>query len=267
MQQEKVQAQKLWNKTPCGTGDYLKEHEYGSLAFFDEVRRHRYEVTDRWMPRTIDFGAARGKKLLEIGHGMGTDLLTFADNGAEVYGIDITQEHHRLAKLNFELHGRNCTIKLCDAAKIDFPSNYFDMVYSHGVLHHTPDIEQCISEAHRVLKPGGKFVLALYHTWSLPHLYMILRYGIGEGRLFKLGYSGLMASMEGGADGLTIKPMVKTYSKRQVIRLLKDFPKVELRLAHSAVGNYAPIRRFFPESLEQWLDRRVGWYVIASATK
>ena len=82
------------------------------------MRRSRYEVTDTWMPETIDFSIAKGKKLLEVGHGQGSDLLTFAEHGAEVYGVDLTEEHHRLATRNFALHGRPVTLKLCDAADL-----------------------------------------------------------------------------------------------------------------------------------------------------
>ena len=164
LQQEKLEAQKQWNANPCGSGTYLDGLEYGSKEYFDEVRRSRYEVTDTWMPETIDFSIAKGKKLLEVGHGQGSDLLTFAEHGAEVYGVDLTEEHHRLATRNFDLHGRPVTLKLCDAANLPFDSNFFDVVYSHGVLHHTPDTVRCISEIYRVLKPGGTMILGLYYT-------------------------------------------------------------------------------------------------------
>src|SRR4051794_39348912 len=93
----KQQAQRQWNATPCGTGVFLAPLARESLAWFDEVRRSRYEDTDRWMLEAIDFDIARGKRLLEVGHGMGSDLLTFCEHGAQVFGIDLTPEHHRLA--------------------------------------------------------------------------------------------------------------------------------------------------------------------------
>ena len=268
MNKDKLEAQKQWNATPCGTGDYLAGLKYGSLEFFDEIRRSRYEITDVWMKKTIDFDMARGKKLLEIGHGIGTDLLTFCEGGAEVHGIDITEEHHKLATLNFKEHNKNAVLKLCDSANIDFPSNYFDFVYSHGVLHHTPDTVRCISEAYRVLKPGGLLVLSLYHTYSAFHIFSKLLYeGLLLGKLRKLGYRGLMATVENGADGIKIKPLVKTYSKKELKVILSDFSEVDFKVAHFKREHIPAVDRFLPKFVEAWFEHYLGWYVIAFARK
>jgi ubiquinone/menaquinone biosynthesis C-methylase UbiE len=262
------EAQKHWNRTPCGTGAYLAGLEYGSLEFFEAIRHSRYEVTDPWMKRTIDFTCAQNKKLLEIGYGLGTDLLTFCEAGAEVYGIDITEEHHRLAKRNFALHGRQCVLKLCDCAAIDFPSEFFDVVYAHGVLHHTVHTVRGIAEAYRVLKPGGLFIVSLYHTWSAFHIFSkLLVEGILRGRLHTLGYHGLMATVENGADGIEIKPLVKTYTKGQLRLLLEDFSKVELKIAHFRRNHIPKIGKYLPVTLEKTLEPYLGWYVIAFAAK
>lgn len=268
MDKDKLEAQKQWNATPCGTGDYLSGLTYGSLEYFEAIRRSRYEITDTWMKKTIDFGMANGKKLLEIGHGIGTDLLTFCEGGAEVYGIDITEEHHKLATMNFKVHNRNCVLKLCDSANIDFPSNYFDYVYSHGVLHHTPDTVRCISEAYRVLKPGGRMVLSLYYKYSAFHIFsMLLFQGLIRGNLRKLGYRGLMSTLEHGADGVDIKPLVKTYSKKQLKYILADFSKVEFKIAHFKRDHIPVVGSLLPAFLERVLEPVLGWYVIAFATK
>jgi len=268
MNRDKFEAQKQWNNNPCGTGEYLHGIEYGSLEFFDAIRDHRYEVTDKWMKKIIDFSISRNKQLLEIGHGIGTDLLTFCEGGAAVFGIDIAEEHHKLAQRNFTLHGKTCVLKLCDGAEIDFPSNYFDYVYSHGVLHHTPDTVRCISEAYRVLKPGGKFILSLYHTYSAFHIFsMVIGNGFIKGKLFKLGYRGLMSTVEYGADGMSIKPLVKTYTKRKLRHLLSDFSRVEFKIAHFKREHIPNVGRLLPRCLEEGLEPYLGWYVIAFATK
>jgi ubiquinone/menaquinone biosynthesis C-methylase UbiE len=266
---EKQQARKQWNATPCGTGEYLAEIEPESLEFFEAVRRSRYERTDRWMTRTIPFAAARGKRVLEIGHGLGTDLVSFALAGAaQVCGIDITEEHHRLALRNFELRELACTLKLCDAAAIEFPAEAFDIVYSHGVLHHTPDTVRCVSEAYRVLKPGGQLILSLYHTYSLYHLLtMLVVQGVLRGKLRRLGYRGLMATVEYGADGVHTKPLVKTYSKRQLRHILGDFRRVEFKIAHLTPEQIPWLGRLIPAPVLRLLEPHLGWYVIAFATK
>jgi len=220
------------------------------------------------MKKAIDFGISNGKRLLEIGHGIGTDLLSFYEGGADVYGIEMTEEHHRLAKLNFSLHCNPRVFKLCDAAVIDFPSNYFDYVYSHGVLHHTPDTDRCISETYRVLKPGGQFILSLYRTYSAFHIFSILiGNGFIKGKLFRLGYRGLMSTVKHGADGISFKPLVKTYTKRKLRHLLFDFSKVEFKVAHFKREHIPTVGRLIPQRLEEVLEPYLGWYVIAFAIK
>jgi ubiquinone/menaquinone biosynthesis C-methylase UbiE len=265
---DKEETRRQWNRTPCGTGDFLARLEPESLAWFDEVRRSRYEVSDTWMPRVMPFREVRGKRLLEVGHGIGSDLLTFAQNGAEVCGIDITEEHHRLAKKNFELHGIPADLRLGDAASLPWPDASFDVVYSHGVLHHTPDIQQCVREAHRVLRPGGLFVLSVYRFWSAFHLAsMVFTQGLLRRRLFRLGYSALMATIEQGADGVHIKPLVRTYTRRQLGRLLSAFATVRYEVAHLQRDQFGAFHRLTPRSVVKFLEPRLGWYIVVFATK
>jgi ubiquinone/menaquinone biosynthesis C-methylase UbiE len=268
MNDAKLEAQKQWTIHPCGTGEHTDKIEYGSLEFFDVIAHSRYAVTDQWMKRIIDFDTSKGKRLLEIGHGIGTDLLSFCEGGAEVYGIDFTEEHHRLAKSNFALHGKTGVFKRCDAADIDFPSNYFDYVYSHGVLHHTPDTVRCISEAFRVLKPGGQFILSLYRKYSAFHLFSVIFInGFIRGKLFKLGYRGLISTVEYGADGISIKPLVKTFTKRELQHILSDFSKVKFKVGHFKREHIPIIGKLIPRCFERILEPYLGWYLIAFAIK
>jgi ubiquinone/menaquinone biosynthesis C-methylase UbiE len=215
-------------RKPMRHRQLLKWHRIWFARILRIYPQKRYEVIDHLMKRIIPFEIGKGKKLLEIGYGIGTDLLLFCEAEAEVDGIDITEEHYRLAKRNFVLHGRECNLKLCDSGNIEFPTDYFDIVYSHGVLHHTPDTVRCISEAYRVLKPGGTFILSLYHTYSAYHLFTILLYrGILKGQLKKLGYRRLMVTVEYGADGIPIAPLVKTYSKTKLRNILEDFRNIQ----------------------------------------
>jgi ubiquinone/menaquinone biosynthesis C-methylase UbiE len=252
----KDETRRQWNQTPCGTGDFLGRLEYATLDWFDEVRRSRYEVTDRWMKRLIPWECCRGGKLLEIGHGIGSDLLTWAEHGALCHGIDITEEHHRLCRRNFGLHGRHADLALADAAEIPHESRSFDLVYSNGVLHHTPDTVRCVGEAYRVLKPGGLFILTLYHTWSLVHARWLLVQGLLRGQWRRLGYRKLLATIEHGADGQEVAPLVKTYGARAVRHMLADFRDV--RLTSAGAGRMA-----LPRAIED----RLGWYLVAFARK
>lgn len=166
----KNEAQEQWNTTPCGSVEGNKD----TLEYFLEVEKNRYEDYGSWMKDFFNFSQYAGKKVLEIGFGQGTDLCQFASAGAECFGVDITENHFKLAQRNFSLRGLNAHLYLEDASKLHFEDNTFDVVYSFGVLHHTPDTIRCISEAYRVLKPGGKLLIAFYHKFSAFHIFSIL---------------------------------------------------------------------------------------------
>jgi len=261
-------ARQHWEAFPCGATEELDRLGRESLEFFDALRRQRYEEADPWMLREIPWEIARGKRLLEVGHGIGSDLLTWAEHGAQVHGIDLSEEHHRLARRNFELHGRECRLALGDCHDIDYPDRSFGVVYSHGVLHHTDDTEGCVREIARVLEPGGVFVLTLYHTWSWFHLGHMLR-GVLLGRFLRLGYRGVMATLEGGADGRRYKPLVKTYGRREVRRMLRanGFEPRSMRIAHLKRSQFRFLAPLVSDRLLAWLEPRIGWYVVAVAIR
>ena len=87
--QEKLRAREQWGQDPCGA-EYDREHELGTRDFFDRVEQHRYSEYAAWMPRLMEFDKFHGARLLEVGCGMGTDLLQFARGGARCTGIDLT---------------------------------------------------------------------------------------------------------------------------------------------------------------------------------
>jgi ubiquinone/menaquinone biosynthesis C-methylase UbiE len=149
-------AQAHWNETPL----FISEEErYGTYP---------------WLPEAAEFALHRDEKVLEIGCGTGCDLLQFVKHGAIASGIDITEEHLRLARQR--LAGKT-DIRLADARNIPFPDNSFDYVYSHGVLHHSDEPEKIVWEIMRVLRPGGRFNIHVYARYSYFTLYRMLQYG------------------------------------------------------------------------------------------
>lgn len=264
----KEAARRQWNTTPCGTGEHVAELEPETLAWFDRIREDRYRVSDPWMLRSFDYASGRSKRVLEIGFGLGSDLLSWAEGGAEVHGIDITEEHKRLATLNFALHKRGAKLQLADGARIPYPDKYFDVVYSNGVLHHTRDIEACLSEAWRILKPGGRLLMSVYRRHSAFHYATLLAAdGVVRGKLWKLGYDGLLATIERGADGIAIKPYVRLYTARELRGLLSRFSCVDIHVAHFTARQIPVLWRLIPKSLETMLAPALGWYLVVSAQK
>jgi len=252
-----------WSNRACGTLDDGENAAAGSLAFFSRMAERRYGQHDPWVPAVLNFSSMAGKQVLEIGHGMGCDLVHAAKAGATVHGVDITPNHHEIAKKHFAANGLQADLHLCDASELPFASNSMDIVFSLGVLHHTNDTVRCIAEAYRVLKPGGIFIMSVYHFWSLQHLYLLLYRGIWHGDLRKLGYRNLLSTVESGADGVTIKPLVKLFSRSIVRAILADFSETSVRICgldHARIQSLPPIAG-------RWLERHWGWYVVSRSIK
>jgi SAM-dependent methyltransferase len=164
--EEKLRAREQWSQDPCGAV-YDREHELGTREFFEAVERHRYEVYAPWMPETMGFNKFPGARLLEIGCGMGSDLAQFARGGAHCTGVDLTPRSIQITRHRFALFGLTGNFMLSDGERLPFKSDSFDVVYSNGVLHHTPDTAGAVAEVHRVLRKGGTTKVMLYFRDSL----------------------------------------------------------------------------------------------------
>ena len=138
----------------------------GTEAFFRELDRYRFEKL-QYLPKTVPFSGYRGKKVLEIGCGVGLDLARLAKGGASVTGIDLSTEAIKLARTNFDQQRLNGSFFVMNGEAMDFESDHFDMVYAHGVLQYTADPHRMVAEIKRVLKPGGEAILMVYnrHSW------------------------------------------------------------------------------------------------------
>jgi ubiquinone/menaquinone biosynthesis C-methylase UbiE len=265
-QNHKLETQKQWNTRPCGQiGDITYD-----LDYFIKVEKYRYEVETPFMKKTYPYNDPnnKGKRILEIGYGQGTDHAQWAASGAEMYGVDLTQKHYELASLNLELRGLKSKLFLQDASALPFEDNYFDIIYSFGVLHHTPDIDKCISEAYRVLKPGGKIILSLYYKHALFHWYkkFFIDYILKLGFLTK-GYDGVLATVEGGADGIKIKPLVILYDKKMMQEVLSAFKSLTIKIRHLTAPQLPILNKILPSSFYEKYESRWGWYIIGEAEK
>ena len=291
-QELKERVREFWQEHPCGTK--FSDAEMGSREFFERTEEYRYEK--EWhIPGAADFVATRGLKVLEIGCGIGTDGAQFAKAGADYTGIDLTEAAIDLARQRFAVSGLKGEFRVSDAENLDFPNESFDLVFSHGVLHHTPDIETAISEIHRVLKPGGRAMVMLYHRGSYNY-----RIGI---RILRRAGAGLLKSESGmkivhqltgepldslrehaaslrnangnfsdvellnqSTDGAG-NPLARVYSRRDARELFNGFRKVELR-AYFLNKRFIPIiGNLLPRSIESALAARWGWHLWIYATK
>jgi SAM-dependent methyltransferase len=138
----------------------------GTRAFFDDLDDYRFDKL-HYLPRLVDFNGYRGKELLEVGCGIGTDLVRFARGGARVTGVDLSATAIDLARKNFELHDLAAEdLRVANGEALPFADDHFDVVYGHGVVQYTASPERLIRECHRVLKPGGTAIFMVYNRVS-----------------------------------------------------------------------------------------------------
>ena len=154
----------------------MTDEPVGSLAFFDALDEYRFDKL-RYLPNVVDFQGYRRRRILEVGCGIGTDLVRFARGGACVTGIDLAARSIELARRNVALHGlRAQGLCVADGEALPFEDGHFDVVYAHGVLQYAANPARLVAEAHRVLEPGGEAIFMVYNRYSwLKALSMLMR--------------------------------------------------------------------------------------------
>ena len=150
-----------WDKQPCNINHSSKA--FGTREYFDEVEKRKYFVEPH-IPKFANFDFYNGKKVLEIGCGIGTDAVNFARSGAIYTGVEISQKFLVIAKKRFEVYGLEGNFLQGDAESISsyFPNQYFDLIYSFGVLHHTPSIYLAIQSIRNLMNSNSIFKFMVY---------------------------------------------------------------------------------------------------------
>ena len=165
----------FWDQHPCGDGlvGGLEKHRGNYEQFFSEYDAYRYD-TEPHILRRLDQIDWRDKQVLEIGLGQGADSEQLIRRGARWSGLDLTPESIERVGARLTLRELpHVSLKRGSVLEIPFPDHSFDIVFSHGVLHHVPDIEKAQREIWRVLKPDGELVVMLYAKYSLNYLLSI----------------------------------------------------------------------------------------------
>lgn len=144
----------------------MTAHPVGTKAFFEDLDEYRFDKL-HYLPKLVDFGSFKHQRLLEVGCGIGTDLVRFAKGGARVTGVDLAQTAIELARKNFELNGVTPEeLRVANGEALPYGDATFDAVYGHGVIQYTANAPQLIGEMHRVLKPGGTGIFMVYNRVS-----------------------------------------------------------------------------------------------------
>lgn len=233
----------------------IARHPVGSQGFFEELEAYRFEKLD-YLPRVVDFGAYNGKRLLEVGCGIGIDLARFAKLGAVVTGIDLAETSIDLARKNFDRYGLRGDFRVMDGERLQFDEGSFDLVYAHGVLQYTHDAARMVREIHRVLRPGGEAILMVYNRYSwLNFLSKVMKVGLEH------------------EDA----PVLNKYSIGEFRRMLNLFSRVKI------IPERFPVRTRLQQGVKaviyntffvgafnlipRPLVRPLGWHIMAKAIK
>lgn len=257
-----------WNSSSCGEDIYLSGSDAQSFQYQAQIR---YEL-EPYISEFARFELSRGLKVLEIGVGLGADHQKFAEAGADLYGIDLTERAVSHTGDRLALMGLTSNLSVGDAENLTFSDDTFDTVYSWGVLHHTPNTPKAIHEVYRVLRPGGQARVMIYHTWSMVGFMLWMRYALFVGRPWR--------SLKEIYDKYLESPGTKAYSKVEAHELFKKFSEVRIKtvlthgdLLESQVGQrhrgiaLSFARRIWPRRIIRGLLPGAGLFMLVEATK
>jgi 2-polyprenyl-3-methyl-5-hydroxy-6-metoxy-1,4-benzoquinol methylase len=266
------EVREFWNRRPCNIRHSQKP--IGTREYFDEVEARKYMVEPH-IPRFAQFSRWKGKRVLEIGCGLGTDTINFARAGAEVVAVELSEESLALVQARAEVYGLDDRITFHHANAEDLPrevtSDNFDLVYSFGVIHHTPHPSRVLEHARAALGPDGELKLMMYHRRSWKTAQVIVREG--RGRFWRA--AELVARH---SEAQTGSPVTYTYTRPELRRLLAShgFAVQTIEIEHIfpyRVSAYVQHRyqktlpiRLLPTPIFERLEHVLGWHLCATAT-
>ena len=260
-----------WNARPCNIRHSTKP--VGSREYFDEVEARKYFVESH-IPRFAQFERWRGKKVLEIGCGLGTDTINFARHGAQVTAVDLTEKSLDLARERAKVFGLEDRIQFIQANAEELSSSVpvqnYDLVYSFGVIHHTPHPGKVLDQIRKYVTPGSTVKIMVYNRWSWKVLWILFIYG--KGQFWKL--DRLIAEYSEAQTGC---PVTYSYSRSGGKRWLNDhgFETTDVTVDHIFpyfIPEYVQYRykvlwyfRWMPKPLFRALERAFGWHLCLTA--
>ena len=233
----------------------ITTHPVGSPGFFADLDQYHFEKLHH-LPRLVDFDGYRGKRVLDVGCGAGTDLVRFAKGGAIVTGVDVAASAIALARENVRQQGLDADLREADGEHLPFADESFDLVYAHGVAQYTTNDRALVAECRRVLKTGGTAVFQVYNRISWLN---------GLSKLMKVGLEHEDA------------PVLKKYSAREFRDILAGFR--EVRIVEERFPVKSRLHRGWKGTLfntcfvgtfnalpRAWV-RRFGWHLLAFCRK
>jgi len=257
----KQNIQQFWTENVPGLDIAYKKYSPQQKEFYITADTHRYKYEKYVLP-LIDSFAQGNNLILEIGCGLGSDSRYIAKKGSSVISLDLSPSNVGLTIKGMQLFGLKGRGVCADAENIPFKENSFDVVYSFGVLHHTPDTQKAINEIYRVLKPKGRCVIMLYHKGYAYYLLLLMH-----------PFLFLKSEMQRKPDKLMSEydhtPLSKLYSKREIRQLFEKFQDVDIEITtYGGIQNHRFLKYIYKAlNKSRFLMSRLGSYLLIRANK
>ena len=260
-----------WNSRPCNVRH--SPLPVGTKEYFEQVEARKYFVEPH-IPGFAQFDRWAGKRVLEVGCGMGTDTMNFARAGADVTAVDLSVESLNLARQRADVFGLSDRIRFLEANAEELASTIsdrdFDLVYSFGVLHHTPHPGRAFEQLRQLIAPTGELRMMVYHRWSWKSFELVLRSGKGQFWKFDEIVANESEAQFGCPVTYTYSPATITAELEQAGFRVSDTWKDHIfpyRIPEYVRYEYRRRRVFerMPPSFFRWLELRTGWHLMVVA--
>jgi SAM-dependent methyltransferase len=277
-------VRRFWDRQPCNINHgRLADLKTNPYLYSAQVTAKKYRVEPH-IPEFAQFSRWAGWDVLDLGCGIGTDTLSFAREGARVTGVDISRESLCIARKRVTAEGMGASVNLVqqDIENLDvsrwnlitplvhrYGQCYFDLIYSFGAIHHTPNPRLAIESARKHVKDTGEFRFMVYNRHSWKALWILMHYG--HGQFWKM--DELIPRYSEAHFGC---PITWTFTPKEIYSLLEG----QFRVHRMYVDHIFPYRvsdyvrglytkewywRLMPPRLFRWLESRIGWHLMVVA--
>lgn len=262
-------VKKFWNDRPCNIRH--SDKAVGTKEYFSEVEQKKYRAEPH-IPKFAEFEKWNGKSVLEIGCGLGTDTINFARNGAHVTAVDLSESSLALAEKRAKLFSVDSNIQFyqANAEKLSdtVPLNDFDLVYSFGVIHHTPEPQNVINEIKKYMGPDSELRIMLYSKFS----YKLFRIMKETGNWDLSRAEKLLAEYSEAQTGC---PVTYTYTFDDISNLLSGFEILQIKKDHIFTWDIDHYKRHEFKKDPAWenvsdeylaqMEKELGWHTLVQA--
>ena len=259
----------FWNALPCNIRHSTKS--VGSREYFDEVERRKYFVEPH-IPGFADFQKWAGRRVLEIGCGLGTDTVNFARAGAEVTAVELSEESAALARNRLDVFGLTDRVTILVGNAEELPAilapQTFDLVYSFGVIHHSPHPRRIVEHLRSYMTPQSELRLMVYSRISYKLFWIMKEEGVWD-------LSRIDELVARNSEAQTGCPVTYTYTHETARALLEGFRILDIHKAHIFTWDVDAYTRYEYQKAPEWadvndeelarLERELGWHLLVRA--